>query len=95
MRKRSADHTIITCSFKRSITYRYFNETISWITEHASLDEQDLKKMINNKLQAQMACKAAVKAGDSLTQEKMEQLLRDLEKQPTDSPALMADQPDG
>ena len=56
------------------------SETISWITEHASLDEQDLKKMINNKLQAQMACKAAVKAGDSLTQEKMEQLLRDLEK---------------
>jgi DNA mismatch repair protein MutL len=55
-------------------------ETISWITEHASLDEQGLKKMLNNKLQAQMACKAAVKAGDILTQEKMEQLLRDLEK---------------
>jgi DNA mismatch repair protein MutL len=36
--------------------------------------------MINNKLQAQMACKAAVKAGDLLTQEKMEQLLHDLEK---------------
>lgn len=36
--------------------------------------------MLNNKLQAQMACKAAVKAGDSLTQEKMEELLRDLEK---------------
>lgn len=55
-------------------------ETISWITEHASLDEQGLKKLLNNKLQAQMACKAAVKAGDILTQEKMIQLLHDLEK---------------
>lgn len=55
-------------------------ETISWVTEHASLDEQALKKTLNNKLQAQMACKAAVKAGDTLTQEKMEQLLRDLDK---------------
>ena len=53
-------------------------EVISWITECASLDESSFKKTINHKLQAQMACKAAVKAGDILTQEKMEQLLRDL-----------------
>lgn len=55
-------------------------ETISWICESASLDETSFKKTINHKLQAQMACKAAVKAGDTLTQEKMEQLLIDLEK---------------
>jgi DNA mismatch repair protein MutL len=55
-------------------------ETIAWITESNVLDQQELKKMLNNKLQAQMACKAAVKAGDILTQEKMEQLLHDLEK---------------
>jgi DNA mismatch repair protein MutL len=54
--------------------------TIAAITESNVLDQQELKKTINNKLQAQMACKAAVKAGDTLTQEKMEQLLRDLEK---------------
>ncbi len=54
--------------------------TIASITESSTLDQQELKKMVNNKLQAQMACKAAVKAGDTLTQEKMEQLLRDLEK---------------
>jgi DNA mismatch repair protein MutL len=54
--------------------------TIGWITESNALDHQELKKLLNNKLQAQMACKAAVKAGDVLTQEKMEQLLRDLEK---------------
>jgi DNA mismatch repair protein MutL len=55
-------------------------EVISWITESSSLDGDSFKKTINHKLQAQMACKAAVKAGDVLTQEKMEQLLRDLEK---------------
>ena len=55
-------------------------ETISWITESSTLDTHALKKLLNNKLQAQMACKAAVKAGDILTQEKMEQLLHDLEK---------------
>jgi DNA mismatch repair protein MutL len=55
-------------------------ETISLITENALVDEISLKKTLNNKLQAQMACKAAVKAGDILTLEQMIQLLRDLEK---------------
>ncbi len=55
-------------------------EVISWIVESASLDQESFKKTINHKLQAQMACKAAVKAGDTLTQEKMEQLLSDLDK---------------
>jgi len=55
-------------------------EVIGWIIEYKTTDTNDIKKTINNKLQAQMACKAAVKAGDILTQEKMEQLLRDLEK---------------
>lgn len=55
-------------------------EAISWIIECQSLDAEAFKKTINHKLQAQMACKAAVKAGDILTQEKMEQLLRDLNK---------------
>lgn len=55
-------------------------EIISEMSEHSSSEEQHLKKLLNNKLQAQMACKAAVKAGDILTQEKMEQLLTDLNK---------------
>jgi DNA mismatch repair protein MutL len=55
-------------------------EVISWIIESQSLDPNAFKKNINHKLQAQMACKAAVKAGDILTQEKMEQLLIDLNK---------------
>jgi DNA mismatch repair protein MutL len=55
-------------------------ETISWIIECQSFDQDSFKKTINHKLQAQMACKAAVKAGDILTQEKMEQLLLDLNR---------------
>ncbi len=55
-------------------------EAISWIIECQPLDAETFKKAINHKLQAQMACKAAVKAGDILTQEKMEQLLSDLKK---------------
>ena len=55
-------------------------EVISWIIESQSLDKDSFMKTLNHKLQAQMACKAAVKAGDILTQEKMEQLLSDLEK---------------
>ncbi|HLJ31778.1 MAG TPA: DNA mismatch repair endonuclease MutL [Candidatus Babeliales bacterium] len=66
-------------------------EVIAWILDPTSLyelrragnandDMQEIKKLLNNKLQAQMACKAAVKAGDILTQEKMQQLLDDLQK---------------
>ena len=53
---------------------------IGWIHDYHALDVQTFKKTINEKLHAQMACKAAVKAGDILTHEKMIQLLTDLEK---------------
>jgi len=51
-----------------------------WISEYKTLEKEDFIKTVNNKLQAQMACKAAVKAGDELSAEKMLQLLHDLEK---------------
>ncbi len=53
-------------------------ETISWIQEYNTLPIEELYKKINHKLCAQMACKAAVKAGDNLTQEQMIELLSDL-----------------
>jgi len=53
---------------------------ISWITQTESSNQAQFFKVINEKLHAQMACKAAVKAGDSLTQEQIDQLLDDLEK---------------
>ena len=55
-------------------------QVASWIREHDNLDEKDFFKAINEKLHAQMSCKAAVKAGDILTREQMEQLLVDLQK---------------
>lgn len=55
-------------------------ESISWIKEYHTLDSSDFFKAVNEKLHAQMACKAAVKAGNSLDEKQMIQLLNDLEK---------------
>jgi len=55
-------------------------EVIAWISEYQELDKEAFFKTINEKMHAQMACKAAVKAGDVLTIEQMENLLADLEK---------------
>jgi len=55
-------------------------EVCSWIKEYQQLDPDQFFKKINEKIHAQMACKAAIKAGDSLTLEQMNQLLHDLEK---------------
>ena len=57
----------------------FIHQIISWIDEYDSLDKDAFFKAINEKLHAQMACKAAVKAGDILTKEQMVQLLNDLE----------------
>lgn len=48
--------------------------------ESSTLDPATIKTEITKKLHMQMACKAAVKAGDTLTQETMQKLLNDLEK---------------
>lgn len=53
-------------------------EAIGWIIEFQHLDLEQFSKKINEKLHAQMACKAAVKAGDALTNTQMHQLLDDL-----------------
>ena len=57
-------------------------EVVNWINQHQSLEDEEFFKAINEKLQAQMACKAAVKAGDLLTQEQIEQLLLTLDNTP-------------
>jgi len=53
---------------------------VSWIEEYQVLDKQVLFRSVNEKLHAQMACKAAVKAGDKLTHEQIYKLLEDLNK---------------
>lgn len=55
-------------------------QTVGWIKELQHIDKEDFFKKITERIRAQMACKAAVRAGDTLSQETMEQLLSDLEK---------------
>lgn len=55
------------------------------LTAVATLDflpEEQLKQELNKKMQAMMACKAAVKAGDQLTREKMHEIIDTLMKTP-------------
>lgn len=54
--------------------------TLSWIAEFEQLEKEEISKTLTEKIHAQMACKAAVKAGDELTREQMIRLLDDLEK---------------
>lgn len=57
-------------------------QVISWIKELDTIDTEQFQKTMHEKLRAQMACKAAVKAGDSLTTEQMQELIRDLHDAP-------------
>ena len=56
------------------------HQTIGWIRENQNCQKDQFYKKINEKLHAQMACKAAVKAGDTLSQAQMNKLLSDLEQ---------------
>jgi DNA mismatch repair protein MutL len=51
---------------------------VGWLHEFQGVSEAELAQRLYEKFRAQMACKAAVKAGDILTREAMEQLLIDL-----------------
>lgn len=55
-------------------------ETISYLKETDATNQEQFFKMVTEKMRAQMACKAAIKAGDTLSNEKMTKLLHDLEK---------------
>jgi DNA mismatch repair protein MutL len=55
-------------------------QVIAWIEELNHVPTDQLFKKINEKLHAQMACKAAIKAGDTLTTAQIIQLLQNLEK---------------
>lgn len=53
-------------------------QLIGWIKEYNGITTEELAITLHNKLQAQMACKAAVKAGDVLTTEQMKELIDNL-----------------
>ncbi len=54
-------------------------QIIGWIAEEETTG-QELSKLLNEKIHAKMACVAAVKAGDELSREQMQQLITDLLK---------------
>lgn len=56
----------------------FFVYMVAQIHEHESLSAEQMRTTLHHKLAAQMACKAAVKAGDQLSKEQMEQLLVDV-----------------
>ncbi len=53
-------------------------DAISYINEYKELDQETFDQTMQKKLYADMACKAAVKAGDTLSQEQMRSLIDDL-----------------
>jgi len=67
---------------KRVNLKELIGQMIGWIHQEGNAQPELIKKGLNERLHAQMACKAAIKAGDDLTHEQMKQLLDDLEKTP-------------
>jgi len=55
-------------------------EAVNFIQEHEKLERELFRKKLNEHVHSHMACKAAVKAGDVLTMQQMQQLVTDLEK---------------
>lgn len=57
-------------------------QCVSWVHEYQSYTSEEFSKVINHHMRAQMACKAAVKAGDVLSQQEMVDILEKLEQAP-------------
>lgn len=55
-------------------------QLISWVKELRTINPEELRKKVQEKLHAQISCKAAVKAGDVLTPDGMKQIITDLYK---------------
>ncbi len=65
-------------SLKNVALDEIIRQTVGWIGEFAHLGKEQFAQHMQKKLYADMACKAAVKAGDTLSTEQMQKLLIDL-----------------
>lgn len=75
--------TAIPVHLKNASIEELLKEMLSCINESsAHADPKDLAKILHERVHAQMACKAAVKAGDTLSHEQMNELMKDLYKTP-------------
>jgi DNA mismatch repair protein MutL len=72
--------TALPASNKHTATYDLIHQLLANIEEYHALDQEQLITLLHKKLRAQMACKAAVKAGDILNMQQMQTLLKDLYK---------------
>ena len=57
----------------------FVREVLAWLHETAGESPEQFMQKLHEKMRAQMACKAAVKAGDVLTVEQMQKILQDLD----------------
>ncbi|MBD3272722.1 DNA mismatch repair endonuclease MutL [Candidatus Dependentiae bacterium] len=55
-------------------------EILEFIKENEKLDTDSFRKKLNDRVHAQIACKSAVKAGDTLSMQQMEKIVNDLQK---------------
>jgi DNA mismatch repair protein MutL len=66
---------------KHTVAEELIRTMIALIHEHTSLAQDALTDLLHKKLRAQMACKAAVKAGDQLDMHQMRTLFEELQQQ--------------
>lgn len=74
--------TAIPVHLKNASIAELLKEILACIAENSHATLQDLAKIVHERVHAQMACKAAVKAGDTLSHEQMNELIQNLYKTP-------------
>ena len=63
---------------KNQLLQETIRQIIGWITELDETDPSRIANLLNEKMHTKMACSAAIKAGDLLNMEQMQQLLQNL-----------------
>jgi len=74
--------TAIPVHLKNASIEELLKEMLACVSENSHASAEDLSKIVHERLHAQMACKAAVKAGDTLSHEQMSELIKNLYKTP-------------
>ncbi len=65
---------------KNQLLQETVRQIVGWITELDETDPTRIIHLLNEKMHTKMACSAAIKAGDLLNMEQMQQLLQNLSK---------------
>jgi DNA mismatch repair protein MutL len=64
--------------FKNQSVEDILQQTIVWLQELQDINKAELQKSLQEKIHAQMSCKAAVKAGDQLSSQSMHEIIKNL-----------------